>query len=141
VLTTQPYYNKAGYAAQVGTPEGQRNELPYCENTYLLNLRTMLHLLHRPQAGFHAFVKHHFRCHGQRIIRSCEASYMQGCLVGTLDEEGRLTDSSREQPSSTGFRLALHNVLPRLVEALVDIDAKGCEQHRTPPSTSELTTH
>jgi ubiquitin-conjugating enzyme E2 O len=64
---------------------------------------------------------------------------MQGCLVGTLDGEGRLTDSSREQPSSTGFRLALHNVLPRLVEALVDIGAKGCEQHRT--STSELTTH
>ncbi|CAN6347806.1 unnamed protein product [Urochloa humidicola] len=34
VLIAQPYYNETGYMAQIGTPEGSRNELPYCENTY-----------------------------------------------------------------------------------------------------------
>jgi len=64
VLTAQPYYNEAGYAAQVGTPEGRRNELPYSESTYLVNLRTMLHLVRRPPAGFEAFVVEHFRRRG-----------------------------------------------------------------------------
>ncbi|XP_062202084.1 probable ubiquitin-conjugating enzyme E2 23 [Phragmites australis] len=127
VLTAQPYYNEAGYAAQVGTPEGRRNELPYSENTYLLTLQTMLHLLRRPPAGFEAFVRHHFHHRGRHVLRACEA-YLAGCLVGTLDGEARATELSRKRPCSVGFRLALANVVPRLVEAFNEIDADGCEQ-------------
>lgn len=48
VLNSKPYFNEAGYEKQVGTVEGEKNSLPYNENTYLLNLKTMLYLLRRP---------------------------------------------------------------------------------------------
>ncbi|CAL4935177.1 unnamed protein product [Urochloa decumbens] len=127
VLTAQPYYNEPAYGAQSGTPVGRRNELPYSENAYLLTLQTMLHLLRRPPAGFEEFVTGHFRRRGQHVLRACEA-YMEGCLVGTLDGEACLTEGSKERLCSAGFRLALHNVLPRLVEAFAGIGAQGCEQ-------------
>ncbi|XP_072148542.1 probable ubiquitin-conjugating enzyme E2 23 [Setaria viridis] len=123
VLNAQPYYNEAGYADLVGTPQGRRNELPYSENTYLLTLQTMLHLLRRPPAGFEEFVRDHFHRRGQHVLRACEA-YLDGCLVGTLDGEG----SGARRPCSAGFRLALANVVPRLVEAFTAIDADGCKE-------------
>jgi ubiquitin-conjugating enzyme E2 O len=81
VLTAQPYYNEAGYAAEVGTPEGRRNELPYSESTYLVNLRTMLHLVRRPPAGFEAFVVEHFRRRGRHALRACESYLQEACPV------------------------------------------------------------
>lgn len=48
VLNAKPYFNEAGYEKQVGTIEGEKNSLPYNENTYLLNLKSMLYLLRRP---------------------------------------------------------------------------------------------
>ncbi|OEL19716.1 putative ubiquitin-conjugating enzyme E2 23 [Dichanthelium oligosanthes] len=129
VLTAQPYYNEAGYAAQVGTPEGRRNELPYCENTYLVNLHTMLHLIRRPPAGFEAFVRDQFRRRGRHVLRACEKYLQEGCPVGTLDCEARATEaSSRKASCSKGFRLALANVVPRLVEAFAGIGAQGCDE-------------
>ncbi|CAN6309827.1 unnamed protein product [Urochloa humidicola] len=127
VLTAQPYYNEPAYGAQSGTPVGRRNELPYSENAYLLTLQTMLHLLRRPPAGFEEFVTGHFRRRGQHVLRACEA-YMEGCLVATLDGEACPTEGSRERLCSAGFRLALRNVLPRLVEAFAGIGAQGCEE-------------
>ncbi|CAN6356594.1 unnamed protein product [Urochloa humidicola] len=129
VLNAQPYYNEAGYAAQVGTPVGFRNELPYSENAYLLTLQTVLHLLRRPPAGFEDFVRDHFRRRGQHVLRACEA-YLDGSPVGTLDAEARATEglSKERRPCSAGFRLALQNVMPRLVEAFAGIGAQGrCE--------------
>lgn len=48
VLNDKPYFNEAGYDKQIGTVEGEKNAIPYNENTYLLNLKTMLYLLRRP---------------------------------------------------------------------------------------------
>jgi ubiquitin-conjugating enzyme E2 O len=76
-------------------------------------------------AGFEEFVRDHFRRRGQHVIRACEA-YQDGCLVGTLDEEGHPMKDSKRRPCSAGFKLALVNVLPRLVEALANIGAQGC---------------
>ncbi|KAF8646342.1 hypothetical protein HU200_065919 [Digitaria exilis] len=127
VLTAKPYYNEAGFEAQVGTPDGRRNELPYCENTYLVNLHTMLHLIRRPPVGFQTFIVDHFCRRGQHILRACESYQKEGCPVSTLDSEGCATEASTEQPPcSMGFRLALANVVPRLVEALTEIGAQGC---------------
>ncbi|TVU48858.1 hypothetical protein EJB05_00139, partial [Eragrostis curvula] len=136
VLTAQPYYNETGYEAQVGTPLGRRNELPYSENTYLLTLQTVLHLLRRPPVGFEDFVRDHFRRRGRRVLRACQA-YMEGCLVGTLDDEARAMEAgSRERPCSAGFRLALASIVPRLAEAFAEIGADGCEQFDLPPVCS-----
>ncbi|CAL4899101.1 unnamed protein product [Urochloa decumbens] len=131
VLTAQPYYNEAGYAEQVGTPEGRRNELPYCENTYLVNLHTMLHLIRRPPIGFEEFVKDHFLHRGQHVLKACEAYIQDGCPVGTLDGEAFATEASRGRSCSAGFRLALANVVPRLVEAF----SLGLAPKRTMSST------
>ncbi|KAK3137099.1 hypothetical protein QOZ80_5BG0447940 [Eleusine coracana subsp. coracana] len=127
VLTALPYYNEAGYASQVGTPMGHRNELPYSENTYLLSLQTMLHLLRRPPAGFEDFVRDHFRRRGRHVLRACEA-YRKGCLIGTLDREANATKTSKARPCSTGFRLALDNIVPRLKVAFAEIGADMCER-------------
>ncbi|CAN6356239.1 unnamed protein product [Urochloa humidicola] len=121
VLTAQPYYNEASYAAQAGTPEGRRNELPYCENTYLVNLHTMLHLIRRPPAGFEMFVRDHFCRRGQHVLRACEAYLQEGCPVGTLDGEAVATEASKERSCSVGFKLVLANVVPLLVEAFAEI--------------------
>lgn len=48
MLNSRPYFNEAGYDKQVGTAEGEKNSLSYNENTYILNLRSMLYLLRRP---------------------------------------------------------------------------------------------
>ncbi|RCV18766.1 hypothetical protein SETIT_3G329400v2 [Setaria italica] len=80
-------------------------------------------LLRRPPAGFEEFVRDHFHRRGQHVLRACEA-YLDGCLVGTLDGEG----SGARRPCSAGFRLALANVVPRLVEAFTAIDADGCKE-------------
>ena len=130
VLNAQPYYNEAGYEAQVGTPEGRRNELPYSENTYLLNLQTMIHLLRRPPAGFEDFVRNHFLHRARHVLLACKA-YLEGRLVGTLGGEARAADQGRS--CSAGFRLALANVVPRLVEAFAAIGAHGCEEFDRPP--------
>jgi ubiquitin-conjugating enzyme E2 O len=126
VLTAQPYYNEAGYAAQVGTPEGRRNEIPYCENTYLVNLHTMLQLIRRPPAGFETFVMDHFRRRGHRILRACKAYQQEACPVGTLDGEAFVTDqASSGRACSLGFRLALAKIVPHLVEAFAGIGAQA----------------
>ncbi|CAD6272841.1 unnamed protein product [Miscanthus lutarioriparius] len=129
VLTAQPYYNESEYAYQLGTPQGARNALPYAENAYVLTLRTMLHLLRRPPAGYEALVAGHFRRRGRFVLRACEA-YLQGCPVGTLDAEARATAEGEggRRPCSTGLRLALNGIVPRLVEAFTEIGADGCEQ-------------
>ncbi|CAL5093426.1 unnamed protein product [Urochloa decumbens] len=124
VLTAQPYYNEANYAAQAGTPEGRRNELPYCENTYLVNLHTMLYLIRRPPVGFEMFVRDHFCRRGQHVLRACEAYLHEGCPVGTLDGEAIATETSKDRSCSVGFKLALANVVPRLVEAFTEVGAR-----------------
>ncbi|CAL4902879.1 unnamed protein product [Urochloa decumbens] len=125
VLNEQPYYNEAGYQEKIGTPEGARNALPYAENAYMLSLRTMLHLLRRPPAGFEELVRGHFRRRGRFVLRACEA-YLQGCPVGTLDADAQATVGSSQRPCSAGLRLALTGIVPRLVEAFTEIDADGC---------------
>nr|CAB3462390.1 unnamed protein product [Digitaria exilis] len=135
VLNAQPYYNGAGYTAKAGTPEGLRNELPYSENAYLLNLQTMVQLLRRPPAGFEDFVRGHFNRRGQHVLRACEA-YLESCHVGTLDDAAERMSRER-RPCSTGFKLTLLNAMPRLVEAFAGVGVQGL---RPQPLALQVTT-
>ncbi|KAG6472816.1 hypothetical protein ZIOFF_070294 [Zingiber officinale] len=45
VLNDKPYFNAAGYHKKIQTIEDEKNAILYNENTYLLNLKRMLHLL------------------------------------------------------------------------------------------------
>ncbi|XBH58034.1 hypothetical protein VPH35_079538 [Triticum aestivum] len=116
VLNNQPYYNEANSEHLVGTPRGHRHALPYNENAFLLTLRTMLHLLRRPPRGFEGFIRDHFRRCGRCILATCEA-YLQGCVPA---DHGRM-----ELSCSTGLRIALDNVLPRLTAAFTQIGDEG----------------
>ncbi|CAL4902882.1 unnamed protein product [Urochloa decumbens] len=150
VLTAQPYYNEFGYEELIGTPSGARNALPYAENAYVLNLRTMLHLLRRPPAGFEELVRGHFRRRGRFVLRACDA-YLKGCPVGLLDADACATAESGQRACSAGLRLALTGIVPRLVEAFTEIDADGCDGLRDslrsagglvpPPACSRATSH
>ncbi|XP_044974445.1 probable ubiquitin-conjugating enzyme E2 23 isoform X1 [Hordeum vulgare subsp. vulgare] len=127
VLNEKPYFNEAGYEKQVGTVEGEKNALPYNENTYLLSVKSMLYILRRPPMNFEDFVKSHFCKRGHYILKACEA-YLQGAVVGTLNDDACPTDSNKEYSCSMGFKLALGKILPRLITALKDIGA-DCSQY------------
>lgn len=127
VLNEKPYFNEAGYEKQVGTVEGEKNAVPYNENTYLLSLKSMLYILRRPPMHFEDFVKSHFRKRGHYILKACEA-YLQGNVVGTLTDDACTTDRSKEHSSSVGFKLALGKILPRLITALKETGA-DCDQY------------
>ncbi|XP_006643704.1 probable ubiquitin-conjugating enzyme E2 23 isoform X2 [Oryza brachyantha] len=127
VLNEKPYFNEAGYEKQVGTVEGEKNALPYNENTYLLSLKSMLYILRRPPMHFEDFVKSHFSKRGNYILKACDA-YLQGNGVGTLTDDACTTERSKEQSSSVGFKLALAKILPRLITALKDAGA-NCDQY------------
>ncbi|XP_047086241.1 probable ubiquitin-conjugating enzyme E2 23 [Lolium rigidum] len=121
VLNDQPYYNEAGYEQLVDTLEGHRNALPYSEKAFLLTLRTALHLLHRPPKGFEKFVKDHFcRC-GMYVLETCQA-YLHGCVA--------TNHGSMKLLCSTGFKIALANLVPRLVTMFKEIGAEDCNLRR-----------
>ncbi|XP_078448256.1 ubiquitin-conjugating enzyme 23 isoform X2 [Wolffia australiana] len=122
VLNSRPYFNEAGYEKQVGTAEGEKNAYPYNENTYLLNLRSMLYLLRRPPMHFEDFVKDHFRSRGKYILKACDA-YMKGCPVGSLTKDGCMSSKSGDEQSSVGFKLMLAKIMPKLFAALKDVGA------------------
>ncbi|PKU75555.1 probable ubiquitin-conjugating enzyme E2 23 [Dendrobium catenatum] len=126
VLNSKPYFNEAGYEKQVGTIEGEKNSIPYNENAYLLNLKSMLYIMRRPPKHFEAFVKDHFQRRGYYILKACEA-YMAGCLIGTLTKDACTTEKSKEQSSSVGFKLMLAKILPRLLASLTEIGV-NCHQ-------------
>ncbi|WOK94673.1 putative ubiquitin-conjugating enzyme E2 23 [Canna indica] len=126
VLNDKPYFNEAGYDKQIGTVEGEKNAVPYNENTYLLNLKSMLYLLRRPPMHFEDFVKDHFRRRGHYILKACEA-YMGGCVIGSLTMDASVTEKSREYSCSVGFKLTLAKILPRLIHAFNEVGA-DCHQ-------------
>lgn len=126
VLNSKPYFNEAGYEKQVGTIEGEKNSIPYNENTYLLNLKSMLYLMRRPPMHFENFVKDHFQRRGYYILKACEA-YMGGSLIGTLTKDASTTEKSKEQSCSVGFKLMLAKILPRLIASLAEIGV-NCHQ-------------
>ncbi|KAJ6839040.1 putative ubiquitin-conjugating enzyme E2 23 [Iris pallida] len=128
VLNSKPYFNEAGYEKQVGTIEGEKNSLPYNENTYLLNLKSMMYLMRRPPMHFEGFVRDHFRNRGRYILKACEA-YMGSCQIGSLTKDACRTEKSKDHTCSVGFKLMLAKILPRLIAALTEagVDCKEFE--------------
>ncbi|KAG9448098.1 hypothetical protein H6P81_014226 [Aristolochia fimbriata] len=118
VLNEKPYFNEAGYDRQIGRAEGEKNSTTYNENAFLLSIKTMLYLLRKPPKHFEALVDQHFSNHSHSIFTACEA-YMNGASVGRpilLTE----ADGEVQSSSSTGFRIMLAKLFPKLVSAFVE---------------------
>ncbi|XP_059647458.1 probable ubiquitin-conjugating enzyme E2 23 [Cornus florida] len=122
VLNSKPYFNEAGYDKQIGTAEGEKNSLSYNENTFLLNCKTMMYLIRKPPKDFEELVGEHFRRRGYYILKACD-TYMKGFLIGSLTKDASLSDKSKPNANSVGFKLMLAKIVPKLYLALNEIGA------------------
>ncbi|MBA0754368.1 hypothetical protein Gogos_020889 [Gossypium gossypioides] len=77
---------------------------------------------------FEALVKEHFSKHAETIISACNA-YMEGAPVGYALECGKKDHDENFKGSSTGFKIMLSKLLPKLVEAFSD-QGIDCSQFR-----------
>ncbi|XP_074329137.1 putative ubiquitin-conjugating enzyme E2 24 isoform X3 [Apium graveolens] len=119
VLNEKPYFNEAGYDKQIGRAEGEKNSIGYNENAFLVSCKSMLYLLRRPPKHFEELVKEHFTRRCNCIVEACNA-YMKGIPVGSAFEHTKL-DEEFQKGSSTGFKIMLAKLLPKLVEAFSEI--------------------
>ncbi|CAA6665715.1 unnamed protein product [Spirodela intermedia] len=114
VLNDKPYFNEAGYDRQVGKADGERNAVTYNENAFLLSCKSMLFLLKNPQS-FETFVVEHFARRSQQILLACKA-YMDGAAQVAAPPEAAGS-------SSTGFKIMLTKLFPKLVSAFAEVSA------------------
>ncbi|KAI5386604.1 probable ubiquitin-conjugating enzyme E2 24 [Lathyrus oleraceus] len=111
VLNEKPYFNEAGYDQQIGRAEGEKNSVSYNENAFLVTTKSMLYLLRKPPKHFEALVEEHFRQHSKHILSACKA-YLEGASIGC----GK-TEQENQKGTSTGFKIMLAKLFPKLVEA------------------------
>ncbi|KAL1147056.1 hypothetical protein V6Z11_A10G028800 [Gossypium hirsutum] len=128
VLNEKPYFNEAGYDKQLGRAEGETNSVSYNENAFLVTCQSMLYVLRKPPKHFEALVKEHFSKHAETIITACNA-YMEGAPVGYALKCGKKDRDENFKGSSTGFKIMLSKLLPKLVEAFSD-QGIDCSQFR-----------
>ncbi|GKV10906.1 hypothetical protein SLEP1_g22211 [Rubroshorea leprosula] len=129
VLNEKPYFNEAGYDKQIGRAEGEKNSINYNESAFLLNCKSMLYILHKPPKHFEALVKEHFSKRSSFILSACKA-YMEDAPVGHAFEDGE-NEYENSKGSSTGFKIMLAKLFPKLVEAFTDIGI-DCSQFTGP---------
>lgn len=54
---------------------------------------------------------------------------MDGCMIASLTTDASMTEKSREQPCSIGFKLMLAKMMPKLVSAFSEIGV-DCDQFK-----------
>ncbi|KAI3765031.1 hypothetical protein L2E82_15052 [Cichorium intybus] len=116
VLNQKPYFNEAGYDQQVGSVEGEKNSCSYNENAFLMSCKSMLYILRKPPKHFEALVEEHFSKRYVDILMACKA-YLEGVPVG-----GQNVVPKGQNGNSTGFKIMLSKLVPKLVEVFT---AKG----------------
>ncbi|MED6194301.1 putative ubiquitin-conjugating enzyme E2 24 [Stylosanthes scabra] len=119
VLNEKPYFNEAGYDQQIGRVEGEKNSVSYNENAFLVTTKSMLYLLRNPPKHFEALLEEHFRKRSKDILLACKA-YIEGAPIGSAFECAK-TEVENQKGTSTGFKIMLSKILPRLVEAFSDM--------------------
>lgn len=125
VLNEKPYFNEAGYDAQIGKAEGEKNSFSYNENAFLVSCRSMIYLLRKPPKHFEALVDEHFRSCCKNILLACKA-YMQGAPIGHPFNYGKAEEETNKG-SSTGFKILLAKLYSRLVETFSEKGIDCCE--------------
>ncbi|MBA0568667.1 hypothetical protein Golob_006143, partial [Gossypium lobatum] len=128
VLNEKPYFNEAGYDKQLGRAEGETNSVSYNENAFLVTCQSMLYILQHPPKHFEALVKEHFSRRAKTILSACNA-YMEGAPVGFALECGKNGHNVNLKESSTGFKIMLAKLFPKLVDAFFD-QGTNCSEFR-----------
>ncbi|CAN6553058.1 unnamed protein product [Malus baccata var. baccata] len=125
VLNDKPYFNEAGYDQQIGRTQGEKNSVSYNENAFLMTCKSMLYTLQKPPKHFEELVIEHFTRRSQNILMACK-EYMDGAPVGCAIDFQK-TEDKHSKGSSTGFKIMLSKLLPKLVEAF---SSKGIDCNR-----------
>ncbi|KAJ8761638.1 hypothetical protein K2173_004414 [Erythroxylum novogranatense] len=123
VLNERPYFNEAGYDKQLGKAEGEKNSVSYNENAFLVTWKSMLYLLGQPPKHFQGLVDEHLRQRSHAILLAWKA-YMEGASPAFASQG---TDQVNQTCSSTGFRIMLQKLFPKLVKAFSD---RGIDCHQ-----------
>ncbi|CAL0313918.1 unnamed protein product [Lupinus luteus] len=118
VLNDKPYFNEAGYDQQIGRAEGEKNSVSYNENVFLVTSKSMLYLLRKPPKHFEILVEEHFRKRSRHILRARKAC-LEGAPIGCAFGSGK-TEHENQKGTSTGFKIMLAKIFPKLVEAFSD---------------------
>ncbi|URE35773.1 hypothetical protein MUK42_33910 [Musa troglodytarum] len=118
VLNEKPYFNEAGYDEQIGRVEAEKNSITYNENAFLQSCKSMLYILRRPPKHFEALVEEHFTQRSHHILSACKA-YLDGAQVGHSDACREAADKCHNS-CSTGFKIMLAKLLPKLVSAFTE---------------------
>lgn len=113
VLNEKPYFNEAGYDKQLGRAEGEKNSVSYNENAFLMTWKSMLFLLRHPPKHFEEILVEHLRRRSQSVLSACQA-YMEGAPAVL---ECRKAEHADRKSSSTGFKIMLAKLFPKLVES------------------------
>ncbi|POO00067.1 Ubiquitin-fold modifier-conjugating enzyme [Trema orientale] len=95
-------------AAIVGAPG-----TPYHDGLFFFDIYLPPEYPHEPP-HFEALVEEHFSQRSHRILMACKA-YMEGAPVGCAVGSGK-TEDDPQKGSSTGFKIMLSKLLPKLVE-------------------------
>lgn len=119
VLNEKPYFNEAGYDKQMGRAEGEKNSVAYNENAFLLSCKSMLYLLRNPPKHFEELVEEHFARRSQSFLLACKA-YMDGAQVGFPWESGRTEGDGGNGGCSTGFKIMLSKLIPKLAAGFTE---------------------
>lgn len=112
VLNDKPYFNEAGYDEQIGKPEGEKNSVTYNENAFLVTRKSMLYILRSPPKHFEALVVAHFKKWSRDILACCRE-----CMEERKADYDDKIEMSFSSSSSTGFKIMLAKLVPKLVEA------------------------
>ncbi|XP_031474358.1 probable ubiquitin-conjugating enzyme E2 24 [Nymphaea colorata] len=126
VLNEKPYFNEPGYERSAGKKEGESKARDYNEQTFLLSVKSMLHLLRNPPKHFESFVAGHFYVHAPYILEACQA-YMQGAQVGCLAAGGIQDVDQGDKSCSEVFKASLSDLFPKLVTAFTD-NGSDCQK-------------
>ncbi|VFQ66147.1 unnamed protein product [Cuscuta campestris] len=127
ILNAKPYFNEPGYASSKGTPSGEKKSLQYNENTFILNLRTMIYSMQNPPKHFEDFVVGYFVQSAKDILVACK-TYLDGAPVGSLVSGGVQDVDEGDKSCSDGFKKTVAGFIRKLVKAFTMVGAKDCDK-------------
>ncbi|CAN4117707.1 unnamed protein product [Withania somnifera] len=127
ILNTKPYFNEPGYASSRRTKVGEESSLWYNENTYILNLKTMVFSMRQPPKHFEDFVVGHFFQSAQDVLVACKA-YMDGAQVGSLVRGGVQDVDEGDKSCSPTFKASLAGFIKTVIDTFKEIGAKDCDK-------------
>lgn len=127
ILNAKPYFNEPGWAGMSGTPKGEASSLQYNENTYILNLKTMVFSMRRPPKHFEDFVIGYFVQSALDILVACK-TYTDGAQVGSLVKGGVQDVDEGDKSCSPSFKASLAGFIKTVIDAFTEIGAKDCEK-------------